>query len=64
MSHNLREGAASVAYAIKAPLADIRYAGGWSTSSTALESKYTDFTMRLTQAALLIFGYLKKYTPF
>ena len=45
-SHNLRKGAASDAYAIKIPLTDIRYAGGWSTSSTILESKYVDFTMR------------------
>ena len=63
-SHSLRKVAASIAYAIKAPLIDIRYAGGWSTNSTVLESKYVDFTMRPTQAALVFFGYLKKDTPF
>ncbi len=62
-SHNISKGAASAAYAIKVPLTDIRYAGGWSTSSTVLESKYIEFTMRPTQATLLIFGYLKKDTP-
>ncbi len=55
--------ATSAAYAIKAPLTDIRYAGGWSTSSTDLESKYTDFTMRPTNAALLCLGYMKKDIP-
>ncbi len=59
---NLRKGVASVVYAIKAPLTDIRYAGGWSTNSTVLESKYIDFTMRPTQAALFFFGYLEKDT--
>jgi hypothetical protein len=44
-------------------LTDIRYAGGWSTNSMVLESKYIDFTMRPTHAALLFFGYLKKDTP-
>ena len=62
-SHNLRKGAASDAYAIKVRLTDIRYAGGWSTISTVLESKYVDFTMRPTKAALLFFGYLKKDAP-
>ncbi len=38
-SHNLRKGAASVAYAIGASLTNIRYAGGWSTNSTVLEAK-------------------------
>ena len=50
-SHNLRKGAASVAYAIGARLTDIRYAGGWSTNSTVLEEKYIIFTMRPSQAA-------------
>jgi len=61
-SHNIRKGAASAAYAIKVPLTDIGYAGGWSTTSTVLESKCIDFTMRPTQSALLFFGYLKKDT--
>ncbi len=63
-SHILRKGAASAAYAIKVRLSDIRYAGGWSTNSTVLESKYVDFiTMRPTKAALLFFGYQKKDSP-
>ena len=61
--HNLRKGVASDAYAIKAPLTNIRYAWGWSTNSTVLESWYIDFTMRPKQAALLFFDYLKKDTP-
>jgi hypothetical protein len=28
-----------------------------------MESKYIDFTMRPTQAALLFFGYMKNDTP-
>ena len=42
-SPSLRKGAASAAYAIKVRLNDIRYAGGWSTKSTVMESKYVDF---------------------
>ncbi len=61
--HNLRKGAASAAYALQVILTDIRYAGGWSTISTVLESKYVDFTMRPAKAAFLFFGYLKKVTP-
>ncbi len=38
-SHSLRKGAASAAYAINVRLNDIRYAGGWPTKSTVLESK-------------------------
>ncbi len=63
MSHSLRKGYVSDVYAIKVPLTNIRYAGGWSTNSTVIESKYIDFTMRHTYAALLFFGYLKKDTP-
>jgi hypothetical protein len=37
--------------------------GGWSTKSTVLESKYVDFTMKPTKAALLLFGYMKKDCP-
>ncbi len=59
-SHILRKGAASAAYAIKVRLTDIRYAGGWSTSSTVPESKYVDFTMKSIEAALLFCGYVKK----
>ncbi len=62
-SHSLRKGAASAAYAIGARLADIRYAGGWSTNSNILEAKYTDFAMLPTPAARLFFGYLCKGTP-
>ena len=57
-SHSLRKGAASAAYAIKVPLADIKYAGGWSTTSTVLEAKYIDFSMEPTRAAFLFFGHL------
>jgi hypothetical protein len=56
-------GAASAAYAIKVHLNDIRYAGSWSTKSIVLESKYVDFTMKPTKAALMFFGYLKKDGP-
>ncbi len=62
-SRGLRKGAASAAYVIKVRLNDIHYAGGWSTKSTVLESKYVDFTMRSTKAALMFFGYLKKDYP-
>ena len=62
-SYTLRKGAASAAYAITVRLNDIRYAGGWSTKSTDLESKFVDFTMRPTKAALLFFAYLKKNYP-
>ena len=62
-SRSLRKGDASAAYAIKVRLTEIRYAGGWSTSSTVVESKYVDFTMRPTKAALLFFGYMKKDAP-
>jgi hypothetical protein len=62
-SHTLPKGAASAAYAIKVRLTDIRYAGGWSMNSTVMESKYVDFTMRPTKAALLFFGYLRKDSP-
>ncbi len=53
-SHSLRKGAASAAYALKVPLTDIRYDGDWFTSSTVVEYKYVDFTMRPTHAALLL----------
>ncbi len=55
-SNSLRKGAASAAYAIKVRLTDIPYAGGWFTSSTVLESKYVNLTMRPTKVALLLFG--------
>ena len=63
MSHNLRKGVASATYAVKVPLTDIRYAGGWSTNYVVQDSKYIDFTMRHAKAALLFFGYMKKDTP-
>jgi hypothetical protein len=62
-SHSLRKGAASAANAIKVPLNDIRYAGGWSTNSTVLESKYIDFAMAPSKAAYTFFGHLKRDTP-
>jgi hypothetical protein len=62
-SHNLRKGAASAANAIKVPISDIRYAGGWSTKSTVLESKYIDFAMAPSKAAYIFFGHLKRDTP-
>ena len=57
-SHSLLKGAASAAYAIGVRLPSIRYLGGWSTTSTVLESKYIDFAMRPSAAAVLFFGYL------
>ncbi len=62
-SHSLRKGAVSAANAIKVPLNDIRYAGGWSTNSTVLESKYIDFSMAPSKAAYTFFGHLKRDTP-
>jgi hypothetical protein len=62
-SHSLRKGAASAANAIKVPLNDIRYAGGWSTNSTVLESKYIDFSMAPSKAAYICFGHLKRDIP-
>jgi hypothetical protein len=62
-SHNLRKGAASAANAIKVPLDDIRYSGGWSTNSTVLEAKYIDFAMAPSKAAYIFFGHLKRDKP-
>jgi hypothetical protein len=62
-SHSLRKGAASAAHAIGARLTDIRFAGGWATTSNVLEAKYIDFTMQPSPAAWLFFGYLRKDTP-
>ena len=62
-SHNLSNGAASVAFEIKVRVTDIRYAGGLYKNSTVLESKYVDFTIRPTKAVLLLFGYMKKDSP-
>jgi hypothetical protein len=62
-SHSLRKGAASAANAIKVPINDIHYAGGWSTNSTVLESKYMDFAMAPSKAAYMIFIQLKRDTP-
>jgi hypothetical protein len=61
--HNLCKRVASVAYALKVPLTKIRYAGGDSTNFIALESKYMDYTLRPTHAALLFFIYVKKDIP-
>ena len=57
---NLRKRVASVAYVIKVRLTDIRYARGWSTNSTAMESKDVDFTTRPAKVTLMFFGHLKK----
>ena len=62
-SHSLRKGTASAANAIKVPINDIRYAGGWSTNSSVLEKKYIDFSMAPSKAAYTIFGHLKRDTP-
>jgi hypothetical protein len=62
-SHNLRKGATSAANAIGVHLTDIRYVGGWSTSSTVLEAKYIDFAMLPTPANRIFFGYLCKGAP-
>ncbi len=43
---------------------DIRYIGGWSTSSTVLTAKYIDFAMLPTPAARLFLGYLCKGVPY
>jgi hypothetical protein len=62
-SHSLRKGAASAANAIKVPLTDIRYSGGWSTNSNVLEAKYIDFAMAPSKAAYIFFGHLKRDKP-
>jgi hypothetical protein len=62
-SHSLRKGAASAANAIGARFTDFRNAGGWSTNSTVLESKYIDFTMQPSEEVLLFFGFLLKSAP-
>ncbi len=59
----LTQGAAFAAHAIGAHLTDIRYAGGWSTNLTVLESKYIDFTMQPSEGARLFFGFLLKPYP-
>ncbi len=61
--HSLRNGAASAANAIKVPLTDIRYSGGWSTNSNVLEAKYIDFAMAPSKAAYIFFGHLKRGKP-
>ncbi len=53
----------SIANAIKVPLNDIRYVGGWSTNFSVLEAKYIDFATAPSQAANIFFGHLKKDTP-
>ncbi len=62
-SHSLRKGSASIGNAIKVPFNDIRYAGGWSTNSSVLEAKYTDFAMASSHATYIVFGHLKRDTP-
>ncbi len=62
-SHNLRNGAVSVANSIKVPLNDIRYSGGWSTNSNVLEAKCIDFAMAPSKAAYIFFGHLKQDKP-
>ncbi len=59
-SHNLRKGVASAAHAIVACLADIRFAGGWATTSNVLEAKYIDFTIQPSADARLFFDCLCK----
>ncbi len=51
-------GAASATHAIGARLADIRFAGGWATTSNVLEAKYIEITMQPSPVAWLFFGYL------
>jgi len=63
-SYNLQKGDASAANGIGARLIDIRYQGGWATSSNFLEAKYIDFTMQPSAVARLFFGYLCKGNPF
>jgi hypothetical protein len=62
-SHSLGKGGVSTTNAIKVPLNDIRYAGGWSTSSTDLEAKYIDLAMPPSKAAYIFFGHFKRDTP-
>ena len=62
-SHSLRKEAASVAHAIGARLTDIRFAGGWVTTSNVLEDKYIDFTTQPSPVARIVFGYLLKDHP-
>jgi hypothetical protein len=54
--HSLREGAASAAACIGAPLTKIRYIGGWSRTSEVVTGKYIDPTMSEPPAAWLFFG--------
>jgi hypothetical protein len=53
----------SSANSIKVSVSDIRYAGGWSTSSIVLEATHIDFSMPNSKAAYVFFGRLKSYTP-
>ena len=62
-SHIIRKGVASAANAIGTRSTDIRYVGGWSTSSTVLEAKNIDLAMLPTPAARLNFGYMCKDAP-
>ncbi len=62
-SHSLRKGATLAANAIKAPLNNIRYAGGLSTSSTVPEANFIDIAMPPSKAAYIFFGHLKRETP-
>jgi hypothetical protein len=58
-----KKGSNVAANAIKVPLNDIRYAGGWSTNSTVMEAKYIDFAMPPSKTAYIFFGHLKRDTP-
>jgi len=62
-SHSLQRGAASATNAIKVPLNDISYAGGWSTISKALEAKHIDFAMPPSKSAYIFFCHMKRDTP-
>jgi hypothetical protein len=61
-SRNLRKGVASTSIAIKVPLNDIRYTGGWSKKSTTLETKYIDFAMPPSKAVYIFFEQMKRDT--
>ncbi len=62
-SHNLRKGVAFAAHAIVARLNDIRFIGGWVTTSNVLDVNYIDLTIQSSPVAWLFSCYLYTCAP-
>jgi hypothetical protein len=62
-SHILRNGDASAANCIGAPLPVIKYMGGWAKNNSVTEGNYIDPIMTPTHAAWRFFGWLAPSPP-